>query len=373
MKKLTAGIFTVMLGLVAVNANAAITSQKYVDDGLALKADKTALAEVKTTADGAVQTADFTTFQTTNTAAIADAKKAGTDAADALDTYKGEMTTALAGKQNTLQAASISGNDAAGNVITGISAANGVITVTKATVATAEGLEELEGRVDTAEGDITTLKTNVATNTGAIATLNGDATTDGSVAKAIADEVARANGAYDAKGAAAAAETAAKAYADGLADNYDAAGAAAAVQGALNEYKTSNDAAVALKADKSTIGTVEEGKTVVQMINEAKTAATYDDTEVRGLITTNANAIDAIEASDVMTSGATKAKIDAIATNTAAIEANATEIAKKANTADLNAIATATIPAACATGECVLKYSAGVYSWEPIELTYTAE
>ena len=34
--------------------------------------------------------------------AIAEAKKAGTDAADALNTYKGEMTTALAGKQDVI-------------------------------------------------------------------------------------------------------------------------------------------------------------------------------------------------------------------------------------------------------------------------------
>lgn len=373
MKKLTASIFTVMLGLVAVDANAAITSKKYVDDALATKA---AAADV-TALQGAVGT-HTSQIGTINTTLEGKADSATSLAGYGItDAYtKGEVDTELAKKQNLLKSGT-GGNitvNGAGNVITGITAdGTGAVVLQTGTVATAEGLEELEGRVDTAEGDITTLKANVATNTGAIAKLNGDATTDGSVAKAIADEVTRANAAYDAKGAAAAAETAAKEYADGLADNYDAAGAAAAVQGALNEYKTSNDAAVALKADKSTIGTVEEGKTVVQMINEAKTAATYDDTEVRGLITTNANAIEAIEASDVMTSGATKAKIDAIATNTAAIETNATEIAKKANTADLNAIATATISAACATGECVLKYSAGVYSWEPIELTYTAE
>jgi hypothetical protein len=43
----------------------------------------------------------------------------------------------------------------------------------------------------------------------------------------------------------------------------------------------------------ATIGTVEEGKTVVQMISEAKTAAIYDDTEVRELIADNAEAIEA--------------------------------------------------------------------------------
>lgn len=39
------------------------------------------------------------------------------------------------------------------------------------------------------------------------------------------------------------------------------------------------------------IGNVTEGKTVVEMISEAQTAATYDDSEVRGLIDTNAQNI----------------------------------------------------------------------------------
>lgn len=39
MKKLTAGVFTVMLGLVALDANAAITSQKYVDDAIKAASD----------------------------------------------------------------------------------------------------------------------------------------------------------------------------------------------------------------------------------------------------------------------------------------------------------------------------------------------
>lgn len=63
----------------------------------------------------------------------------------------------------------------------------------------------------------------VKTNTDAIATLNGDATTEGSVAKAVKDAV------------------------DGI-----------------NE----------------TIGTVEDGKTIVEMIEDAKTESTYDDSTV---------------------------------------------------------------------------------------------
>lgn len=76
----------------------------------------------------------------------------------------------------------------------------------------------------------------VKTNTDAIAVLNGDESTEGSVKKAIKDSADAIN---------------------------------------------------------ATIGDVEEGKTVVEMIADAKTAATYDDTEVRELIADNAEAIEA--------------------------------------------------------------------------------
>ena len=45
---------------------------------------------------------------------------------------------------------------------------------------------------------------------------------------------------------------------------------------------------------KTEIGTIEANKTLVDMINDAKSEASYDDTEVRGLITDNVNAIAAI-------------------------------------------------------------------------------
>ena len=73
----------------------------------------------------------------------------------------------------------------------------------------------------------------------------------------------------------------AKSYADGK---------DAAIQAA-------KDAADAAQADvdalEAKVGTVPEDKTVVQMIQEAQSAATYDDTEVRGLIQNNADAIEA--------------------------------------------------------------------------------
>lgn len=78
--------------------------------------------------------------------------------------------------------------------------------------------------------------------------------------------------------------------------------------------RTSGDNAINTK-----IGTVPTGKTVVGMIEEAQDAATYDDTTVKADIKKNADAITTINSSAVMTSGATKTKIDAIATNTSDI------------------------------------------------------
>ena len=56
--------------------------------------------------------------------------------------------------------------------------------------------------------------------------------------------------------------------------------------------KKANSVDVYTKTEVNAItGTVTEGKTLVDMINDAKTAATYDDTEVRELIGDNADAI----------------------------------------------------------------------------------
>ena len=69
-------------------------------------------------------------------------------------------------------------------------------------------------------------------------------------------------------------------------DNYDDA----EVRGLIG------DNADAIDALAGKVGEVPADKTVVQMIADAQTAATYDDEEVRGLISDNADAIDAIEA-----------------------------------------------------------------------------
>ena len=81
-----------------------------------------------------------------------------------------------------------------------------------------------------------------------------------------------------------------------LANTYEAKGEAAKVQGALDAYIEANDAAVAaakkagddaqadVDALELKVGAVTEGKTVVEMIADAQTAATYDDTELTGRV-----------------------------------------------------------------------------------------
>lgn len=101
----------------------------------------------------------------------------------------------------------------------------------------------------------------VKTNTAAISKLNGDAKTEGSVAKAVADAKA------------------------GLETKISAADAkAVAAQTAADGAKA---AAAAVDAK---IGVVPEGSTVIAEIEKVKDAA-YNDTEVRGLIKTNADNI----------------------------------------------------------------------------------
>lgn len=72
----------------------------------------------------------------------------------------------------------------------------------------------------------------------------------------------------------------------------DNAGAIAAQTQALATEKTAREDAD--KAISEKIGTVAEGTTVVEMISEAQTNATYDDAEVRGLISGNASAIETL-------------------------------------------------------------------------------
>jgi len=107
-------------------------------------------------------------------------------------------------------------------------------------------------------------------------------------AKSHTHEMGEVNGLTEAlAGKQAAGDYATKAEAQGYADAKDEAIAAA--------KKAGDDAQGAVDALAGKVGEVPADKTVVQMINEAQTAATYDDTQVKADIKANADAIDAIE------------------------------------------------------------------------------
>lgn len=107
--------------------------------------------------------------------------------------------------------------------------------------------------------------------------------------------------AYDEKGAAAAALTNAKDYAD----SKDVDIAAAKQAGA--------DAKSAAAAINTKLGTIPEDKTIAEMITDAQTAATYDDTAVKASIKANADAITTLNA-DEKTNGSVKKQVaDAVA------------------------------------------------------------
>jgi hypothetical protein len=75
------------------NASLATTLSEY-----AKTADVNTALDLKANAADVVANGTFEAFQVANTEAIAEAKKAGDDAAEALETYKGENATALGGK-----------------------------------------------------------------------------------------------------------------------------------------------------------------------------------------------------------------------------------------------------------------------------------
>ncbi len=230
MKKLTAGIFTVMLGLCATSgAEAAVASKGYVDTKVGANTQSiTTLTQTVADNKSAAETA------------IADAKKAGTDAAAALETYKGTNDAAVKANADAIAAAEqdivaleTTVNDETNGLVAKVATLQqdienvqgGSLTLQDNSISKAkldeslqaeinsfQDADEVSGAIETALGDYTTTtdlnaalalkgdKTaveanaaNIATNTGAIATLNGDASTAGSVAKSIADAFTAAN------------------------------------------------------------------------------------------------------------------------------------------------------------------------------------
>lgn len=217
MKKLTAGIFTVMLGLCATSgADAAVASKGYVDTKVGANTQSITeltqtVADNKTAAENATKAVadDLADYKSTNDAAVqanADAIATAEQDIDALETTVNDETNGLVAKVATLQQdiENVQGGS--------LTLKDGSISKAKldeslqTEIDSFQNAEEVSGAIETALGDYTTTtdlnaalelkgdKTavetnaaNIATNTSAIATLNGDESTTGSVAKSIAD------------------------------------------------------------------------------------------------------------------------------------------------------------------------------------------
>lgn len=315
MKKLTAGIFTVLMGLVTVNAaEAAVASKGYVDEkvGGATTAVETLQQTVvanKLAAEKLVS--DYKTENdakvNANTAAIAenaadilantglisdnaDAIAANTEAINNEKTAREQADTALDTRLVEVEKFSGTGEGSVAKQI-----ADAVAGETSAREAADTALDtSLKAYADQAEVDAisaagtaadskiataladysTTTEMNTAitnANDAQTATITdayeaADATLQGNIdtlsGTVSSNKTAADTGIQEAKAAAAAASTAA---AQALTD--------------AKAYADQEDAKIETK-----IGNVAEGKTVVQMIEAAQEAATYDDTEVRGLI-----------------------------------------------------------------------------------------
>lgn len=188
MKKLTAGIFTVMLGIVAANsADAAVASRGYVDQEVGKKQDTLKVEGVDanlagsngidvTIVDGKI-TIDGTNAKYNDSTLKKDIE-ANKNAIAGNTTSIGENKTAIDGlktsKENSANKETTYNKDATDKGVKFPTVAVAEEIAKSAADAVSTDLTELEGRVSTNE-------TNIGTNTSAITKLNADKTTEGSV------------------------------------------------------------------------------------------------------------------------------------------------------------------------------------------------
>ena len=229
MKKLTAGIFTVMLGLCATSgADAAVASQGYVDTKV--RANTQSITELTQTVANNKSAAEE---------AIADAKKAGTDVAAALETYKTDNNAAVALKANSADVYTKS------EVYTKTQADAEFMNSSEVNDAISSAVTGENGALkDYAKvTDLNATNQNVTANTNAISAINNEQT--GILALAKADATSKANAAQSA--------------------------AEATAASALSAYRTTNDAAV--EAAKSAADAAKATADGAVSVNESQATA----------------------------------------------------------------------------------------------------
>ena len=189
-----------------------------------------------------------------------------------------------------------------GTVNEAISTANGLIQANSGLIAGLDAeLDTLSGTVATSSGDIAGLKTTTANNTSAIEALQTEIAkkADTTTVNGIAERV----GANEGK------------VATNIAN-------IAALKGRVDGHDT------ALAGVDAKLAGITEGQTVLGLINAAKEAATYDDTQVKADIAANTKAItDEAARADAAEKANAQAIADEIARADAAEKANAKAIA----------------------------------------------
>lgn len=301
-------------GAAATNADTALTNK---------------IAELKNT-DKAVEKQFVTAVTEANGVVTVERKALVADDIPELAMSKiSGLAGALGGKQDSL---TFDGNyDAGTNNVATVSTVNAAKTAligdTGTDVTTTDGntIADVRRYVDAktkgiaSDAKLAELSDKVTKNTGDIKTINDSLAEGGSVSNAIAD--AKKAG-TDAKTAVTTLET------GKVKDNADAIAAINnAETGILKQAKTyaddkdttiaeakkaGTDAAAAVDTLAGKIGTVPADKTVVKMIEEAQTAATYNDAAVKADIKKNADAIGVLNGGDTIDGSVAKSVKDAI-------------------------------------------------------------
>lgn len=301
-------------GAAATNADTALTNK---------------IAELKNT-DKAVEKQFVTAVTEANGVVTVERKALVADDIPELAMSKiSGLAGALGSKQDSL---TFDGNyDAGTNNVATVSTVNAAKTAligdTGTDVTTTDGntIADVRRYVDAktkgiaSDAKLAELSDKVTKNTGDIKTINDSLAEGGSVSNAIAD--AKKAG-TDAKTAVTTLET------GKVKDNTDAIAAINnAETGILKQAKTyadgkdttiaeakkaGTDAAAAVDTLAGKIGTVPADKTVVKMIEEAQTAATYNDAAVKADIKKNADAIGVLNGGDTIDGSVAKSVKDAI-------------------------------------------------------------
>lgn len=307
--------------------------QEAISDAEEKYATATALGQLETSVDGRLATLEA--IDHTLLATKAELEPIATAAANA-ETAVGNLETrfdeivAVGGEPNAINKIQVNGSELTITnktvnieVPTSISGLEGWTALDERITAAKTQADKGVSDASAAQAKADNNATEIATIGGRLTTLETDRTTHAGRLDALETANAQHAGEY----------TALKAIVDGhvtaIASKAEASAVSALelkVTANENAVKTINETTIPgvlvevnkkANADnvysKSEIGTITEGKTLVQMIEAAKTEASYDDAEVRGLITSESERAIAAE-------GALSGRLDTVETFFAAVE-----------------------------------------------------